>query len=147
MRILMSFLVGISMAAVAVGLGVVVTENSQSEHFMFLGTTFQGDKGWILAGAVVSGFLLAILLLIPGRLAAARHRWMQKRQARAQEDGMRALREQHAELQGSHRSLLEEHQRVMQQVLAPLATSQEPATSVVHAAVATRPQLQEVASE
>jgi uncharacterized integral membrane protein len=147
MRILMSFLVGITIAAAAVGLGVLVAENSQSEHFMFLGTTFQGNKGWMLAGAVVSGFFLAILLLIPGRLAGARHRWTLRRQARAQEDRMRALREQHAELQGSHRSLLEEHQRVMQQVLAPLATGQEPATSVVHDAVVTPPRLQEVASE
>ena len=147
MRILMSFLVGIIMAAVAVGLGVLVTENSQSVHFMFLGTTFQGNKGWILAGAVVLGFLLAILLFIPGRLAGAQHRWTLRRQARAQEDRMRALREQHAELQGSHRSLLEEHQRVMQQVLAPLATGQEPATPVVHDAVVTPPRLQEVASE
>ena len=147
MRILMSFLVGISMAAVAVGLGVVVTENSQSEHFMFLGTTFQGNKGWILAGAVVLGFLLAILLLIPGRLAGAQHRWTLRRQARAQEDRMRALREQHAELQGSHRSLLAEHQRVMQQVLAPVATGQEPATSVVRDAVVTRPRFQEVVSK
>jgi hypothetical protein len=147
MRILMSFLVGISMAAVAVGLGVLVTENSESEHFMFLGTIFQGNKGWILAGAVVLGFLLAILLLIPGRLAGARHRWTLRRQARAQEDRMRELREQHAELQGSHRSLLEEHQRVMQQVLAPVATGQEPATSVVRDAVVTRPRFQEVVSK
>jgi len=147
MRILMSFLVGIIMAAVAVGLGVLVTENSQSEHFMFLGIAFQGNKGWILAGAVVLGFLLAILLLIPGRLASARHRWTLRRQARAQEDSMRALREQHAELQGSHRSLLEEHQRVMQQVLAPVATGQEPATLVLRNAVVTSPRLQEVASE
>ena len=147
MRILMSFLVGIIMAAVAVGLSVLVAENSQSAHFIFLGTTFQGNKGWILAGAVLLGFFLAILLLIPGRLASARHRWTLRQQARSQEDRMRALREQHAELQGSHRSLLEEHQRVMQQVLAPLATGQEPATSVVHGAVVTVPRPQEVASE
>ena len=83
MRILMSFLVGISMAAVAVGLGVLVAENSQSEQFMFLGATFQGNKGWILAGAVVLGFLLAILLLIPGRLAGARHRWSGHRQTQS----------------------------------------------------------------
>src|SRR5262249_24511768 len=136
-----------SMAAVAVGLGVLVAENRQSDHFMFLGTTFQGNKGWILAGAVVLGFLLSILLLIPGRLAGTRHRWTLRRQARAQEDRMRALREQHAELQGSHRSLLEEHQRVMQKVLAPLATGQEPATPVVHDAVVTPSRLQEVASK
>ena len=147
MRILMSFLVGIIMAAVAVGLSVLVAENSQSENFIFLGTTFQANKGWILAGAVLLGFFLAILLLIPGWLASARHRWTLRRQARSQEDRMRALREQHAELQGSHRSLLEEHQRVMQQVLAPLATGQEPATSVVHGTVVTVPRPQEVASE
>lgn len=143
MRILISFLIGIVMAAVAVGLGVLVAENGQSEHFTFLGTTFQGNKGWLTVGAVALGFLLAVLMLIPGRLSSAWHRWTLGRQALAREDRLRALREQHAELQGSHRRLLEEHQRVMQQVLAPVAAVHEQATSVAYAAGATQPRQQD----
>jgi hypothetical protein len=43
MRALISFLVGIIMAAAVVGLGVLVAQNGQGEQFTFLGTTFQGD--------------------------------------------------------------------------------------------------------
>ena len=60
---------------------------------------------------------------------------------------MRALREQHAELQGSHRRLLEEHQRVMQQVLTPVAAGREQAASPAYAGAATLPRPQDVDSE
>jgi hypothetical protein len=140
MRILISFLIGIVMAAVAVGLGVLVTENGQNEHFTFLGTSFQGNQGWLTVGAVVLGFLLAVLMLIPGRLSSAWHRWTLGRQALAREDRMRELREQHAELQGSHRRLLEEHQRVMQQVLTPVVAGREQAAAHAGAATLPRPQ-------
>ena len=147
MRILISFIIGIVMAAVAVGLGVLVAENGQNEHFTFLGTSFQGNQGWLTVGAVALGFLLAVLMLIPGRLSSAWHRWELGREARAREERMRELREQHAELQGSHRRLLEEHQRVMQQVLTPVAAGREQAASPAYAGAATLPRPQDVDSE
>ncbi|MGO8947953.1 MAG: hypothetical protein ACLQUY_09880 [Ktedonobacterales bacterium] len=147
MRILISFLIGIVMAVVAVGLGVLVAENGQSEHIIFLGTSFWGNKGWLTVGAVALGFLLAVLLLIPGRLSSAWQRGALGRQARARDDRLRELREQHAELQGSHRRLLEEHQRVMQQVLTPVMAGREQAASVVYAGAATQPRPQSVGSE
>jgi hypothetical protein len=146
MRTLISFLIGIIMAAVAVGLRVLVAENGQSEHFTFLGTTFQANKGLLTASAVALGFLLAVLVLIPGRLASAWQRWTLGKQAQALEDRLRALREQHAELQGSHRRLLEEHQQVMQQVLTPVVAGHEPAISVAHAARVTLPRPQDAES-
>jgi hypothetical protein len=125
MRTLISFLIGIVVAAVVVGLGVLVAQNGQGEQFTVLGTSFQGDKGWLAVGAVALGFVLAFLVLIPGRLASAWRGWWLGRHGQVLEDRLRALREQHAELQGSHRRLLEEHQRVMQQVLTPVAASRE----------------------
>jgi hypothetical protein len=83
---------------------------------------------------VALGFFLAFLVLIPGRLASAWRGWWLGRQGQALEDRLRALREQYAELQGSHRRLLEEHQQVMQQVLTPVAAGREQAVSVAHAA-------------
>jgi uncharacterized membrane protein len=139
MRTFIAFLIGIVMAAVVVGLRILVAENGQGEQFTFLGTTFQGDKGWLAAGAVALGFILAVLLLIPGRLASAWHRWTLGRQASALEDRLRVLREQHAELQGSHQRLLEEHQRVMQQLLSPAGASREPTPTAAYAAAVTQP--------
>jgi hypothetical protein len=139
MRTLISFLIGIVTAAFVVGLRIFVDENRQGDTVMFLGTTFQGNKGFLMAGAVALGFLLAFLLFVPGRLASARHRWSLGRQTVALEERLRALREEHAELQGSHRRLLEEHQKVMQQVLTPVATTplHAPGTLVARAVPAT----------
>jgi uncharacterized membrane protein len=125
MRRLISFLIGIVLAVVVVGLVVLVAQNGQGEQFTFLGTTFQGDKGWLAAGAVALGFVLAFLVLIPGRMASAWHGWWLGRRGQTLEDRLRALREEHAELQGSHRRLLEEHQHVMGQVLTPVAAGRE----------------------
>jgi uncharacterized membrane protein len=121
MRTFVSLVIGIILAAVVVGLGVLVAQNGQGEQFTFLDTSLQGDKGWLAAGAVALGFVLAFLVLIPGRLASAWRGWWLGRQTQALEDRLRVLREQYAELQGSHRRLLEEHQRVMEQVLTPVA--------------------------
>jgi hypothetical protein len=146
MRTLISFLIGIITAAVVVGLRILVAENGQGEQFTFLGTSFQGDKGWLMAGAVALGFLLAVLLLIPGRLASAWRRWTLGRQALVLEDRLRVLREQHAELQGSHRRLLEEHQRVMQQVFSPVVAGREPTPTAAYAAAVTQPRPPEAES-
>jgi hypothetical protein len=147
MRTLISFLIGIVIAAVAVGLRVLVAENGQGEHFTFLGTTFQGNMGLVTAGAVALGFLLAVLVLIPGRLASAWHGWTLGKQTLALEDRLRMLREEYAELQGSHRRLLEEHQQVMQQLLTPVNAGREPAISVAHAARVTQPRPRHAESE
>ena len=125
MRTLMRLLIAIVLVAVVVGLGVLVAQNGQSEQFSFLGTTFQGNMGWLAAGAVALGFVLAVLVLIPGRLASAWRGWWLGRRGQALEDQLRALREQHAELQSSHRRLVEEHQRAMQQGPTPVTAGRE----------------------
>src|SRR5262249_24906423 len=81
--------------------------------------TLQAGKGWIVAGAALLGFLLAFLLLIPGRLASAWRSWTAGRQAQALEERLLELRQAYARLQGSHRLLLDEHDRMMDQMLAP----------------------------
>ena len=134
MRTFISFLVGLVTAAVVVGLGVLVAQNAQNEQFTFMGATFQGAMGWLTAGAVALGFLLAFLVLIPGRLASAWQRWMLGQRGQALENQLRELRQQHAELQGSHWSLLEEHRLVMSQVLTPVAAGRVQTSSVAPAA-------------
>ena len=123
MRTLLSSLIAILTAAIVVGLSIFVVQNSQSEQFSYLGGSLHADKGVIVAGAAVLGFLLAFLLLIPGRLASAWRGWSVGRQAQALEQRLSALREEYAGLQGSHRLLLKEHDRVMGQMLTPAAAA------------------------
>ncbi|MBF6589540.1 MAG: DUF1049 domain-containing protein [Ktedonobacterales bacterium] len=122
MRALISFLIGILTAAAIAAFGLLVMQNAQSAHLNFLGTSLDGASGWMVAGAAVVGFLLAFLLLIPGRLASAIRGWSLSRQSETLERKLATLREQYAQLQGSHERLLAEHQRVVSQVPPPSGT-------------------------
>jgi uncharacterized integral membrane protein len=122
MRIVIAFLVGILTAAVVAALGVLVVQNTQSEQFTFLGATFSGDKGGVVAGAAAVGFILAVLLLLPGRLASAWHRAHSHRQTRTLEQRLLALGQEHAQLHGGHQRLVEEHGLVLDRVLPAPAT-------------------------
>jgi hypothetical protein len=134
MRTLITFLIGLLTVATAVALGILATQNGQDAAFSFLDTTVYMPQGWAVAGSAALGFLLAYLLLIPGRLASVwRTRWL-GRQTHALETKLRALQEEHARLQGSHHRLLEEHRHVVDQVLAPAPTAPTPSPE---AAVAT----------
>jgi uncharacterized integral membrane protein len=106
MRVVIAFFVGIVTAAVVAGLGVLVVQDSQSEQFTFLGLTLSGDKGVAVAGTVAVGFVLAVLLLLPGRIASAWHRAHMRQQTRTLEGRLRALREAHAQLHGGHQRLV-----------------------------------------
>ena len=123
MRIVLTFLVGLIMTATIVALGVVVAQNGQSEQLTFQGVALQGAAGWVVAGSAALGFLLACLLLVPGRVATGWHRGAMSRQAQAQDRQLRALREEYARLEGSHQRLLAEHQGVLAYVLAPGAAT------------------------
>jgi uncharacterized integral membrane protein len=117
MRTVIAFLVGIGTTAVVAGLGVLVVQNTQSEQLTFLGTTLSVDTGGVVAGAVALGFVLAVLLLLPGRLASAWHRARVYQQTRTLEEQLVALREEHARLHGGHQRLVEEHGQVLDRVL------------------------------
>ncbi len=127
MRTLISFLIGLLTMAAIVALGFVVAQNDQNAQVTFQGTSFQFAQGWMVAGAAALGFLLAYLLLIPGRLASALRTGSLSRQGQRLEQRLQGLREEHAQLQGSHQRLLEEHHHVLSQVLAPVGAEREPA--------------------
>jgi hypothetical protein len=119
MRVLLSFLIGIVAAAVVVSLGILVAQNGQTAQLTVLGVAVRTQMGWLIAGAVGLGFVLALLLLIPGQMARAWRGWWLGRQMVALERRFVALSEQQATLQGAHQRLLAEHQQVLAHVLAP----------------------------
>jgi hypothetical protein len=120
MRALISFLIGLLTMAAIVALGVLVVQNSQNAQLSVQGNAFQVAQGWLVAGAAAVGFLLSFLLLIPGRLASAFRSWGLSRQGQRLEQRLQSLRDEYAQLQGSHQRLLEEHHHVLDQVLAPV---------------------------
>jgi uncharacterized membrane protein YciS (DUF1049 family) len=126
MRTLISFLIGLLTMAAIVALGFVVAQNDQNVHVTLQGTSIEFAQGWMVAGAAALGFLLAYLLLIPGRLASALRTASLSRQGQRLEQRLQGLREEHAQLQGSHQRLLEEHHHVLSQVLAPVGAEREP---------------------
>jgi Lipopolysaccharide assembly protein A domain len=120
MRALLSFLIGIIVAAVVVSLGVLVAQNGQTVPLTILGMSVQTQTGWLVAGAAGLGFVLAVLLLIPGQMARAWRGWWLGRQLATLEQRFAALSEQQAMLQGAHQRLLAEHHQVLAHVLPPL---------------------------
>jgi uncharacterized integral membrane protein len=127
MRTVIAFCVGIITAGVVAGLGVLIVENTQSAQFTFLGATLSAAQGAVVAGAVALGFVLAVLMLLPGRLASAWHRAHIRRQTRTLEERLRALREEHAQLHGGHQRLVEEHGLVLNRVLPSPSAPRSPA--------------------
>ena len=124
MRGFIAFLIGLMTAAFIAATGVIVTQNNQGEQVTFLGLTFQGYVGWDLAAAAGLGFILAFLLLIPGRLASAWRLGGLSRQARALEQKLAALRQEHAKLEGQHDLLREEHAELRTAAMSvPLASA------------------------
>jgi hypothetical protein len=124
MRTLMSFLIGLLTMAAVVVMGAVVVQNGQNAQLSFHGTSFEVAQGWLVGGAAALGFVLAFLLLIPGRLASTFHSRGLGRKGQNLEQRMQGLRDEYAQLQGSHQRLLEEHRHVLDQVLAPVAAAQ-----------------------
>jgi uncharacterized integral membrane protein len=139
MRTPLSFLIGLLTVATAVALGILVMQNGQDAAFSFLGNTLQAPQGWAVAGAAVLGFVLAYLLLIPGRLASSWRTWWLGRQTHTLETKLLALQEEHTRLQGSHQRLLEEHRHVVDQVLAPVPSAPAPTPEAVLAEASARP--------
>jgi uncharacterized integral membrane protein len=129
MRTVIAFFVGIVTAAVVAGLGVLVVQDTQSEQLTFLGITMSAARGVVMTGAVAVGFVLAVLLLLPGRIASAWHRARIRQQTRALEERLRALREEHAQLHGGHQRLVVEHGLVLDRVLPSPQGSRSAAAS------------------
>lgn len=126
MRTFLPFLFGLLTMAAVVALGIVVNQNGQSAQVAFLGNSLQVAQGWGIAGAAALGFILAFLLLIPGRLASAMRTGNLSRQGHSLEERLQTLREEYAQLQGSYQRLLAEHQTILSQVLSPVAGARQP---------------------
>lgn len=111
MRAVTGFLVGIIAALVALSLGVIVVQNSVSVDVIFLGNTYQAPTGWLLLIFSAVGFVVAFLLLIPGRLFSAWRSWALSKQTHRLQDKLVDVQTQYALLEGELRLLRTERQQ------------------------------------
>jgi uncharacterized integral membrane protein len=95
-------------------LGVLVSlflaQNTQAERLTFFGQDVSTNLAWIMLGATSVGFLFALLLLLPGRIAAMLHIWTLRREARDLDEELAWQSEQHDELLAHHERLLTGHE-------------------------------------
>ena len=126
MRAVIGFLVGIIAALVALSLGVIVVQNSASVFVTFLGRMYQAPTGWLLMIFSCIGFVVAFLLLIPGRLAGAWRSWALSKQTHRLQDKLVDVQTQYALLEGEVRLLRAERQQMTGLGVAPSARPAAP---------------------
>ena len=99
-------------AAIIAALAIFAAQNISGIPVRFLGPTFPGNIWWISAGSAVLGFVLAFLLLAPGRVAAGwRGRTLGREQARLR-DELAVVRAREAYLRDEHEQLRAQHAQV-----------------------------------
>lgn len=130
MRGLRNFIVGILSAIIIVVLAIFAVQNLHGVTAHFLGWTFTANLWWVSIGSAVLGFILALLLLAPGRIASGwRARGLERNRLRVEQD-MSALRQEHESLRAQHahyQAELEGLQTERDQLRARLATVNEAA--------------------
>jgi uncharacterized membrane protein len=73
MRVFISLLVGVVAIVLVAGLTIFAVQNIETVPLRFLPYSFAGNVWGIVVGSAVLGFLVALLLALPGRLAEIWH--------------------------------------------------------------------------
>jgi len=89
---------------------VFLAQNTQAAGLTFFGQEVSLSLAWIMLAATASGFLFALLLLLPGRIAATLHNWALRREARELDEELVWQSEQRDELLAHHERLLSGHE-------------------------------------
>jgi hypothetical protein len=98
----------VSVLGVAVSL--FLAQNTQVERLTFFGRDVSTSLAWIMLAATAAGFLFALLLLLPGRVAATLHIWSLRKETRQLDEELVWQSERHDELLDHHERLLSGHE-------------------------------------
>jgi uncharacterized integral membrane protein len=109
MRGFFSFIAEVVSIVIIAAIAIFAVENVFAVHVSFLSRGFTADLWWLVVGAAVLGFILALLLLAPGRVAAGWRGIVLQREGVRRERELGQLREQHAQLQAEHERLQADH--------------------------------------
>jgi uncharacterized integral membrane protein len=89
---------------------VFLAQNTQVERLTFFGRDLSTNLAWIMLAATASGFLFALLLLLPSRIAATLHIWTLRREARELDEELAYQSEQRDDLLAHQARLLSGHE-------------------------------------
>lgn len=110
MRGLKTFIVGVLSAAIIVALAIFAVQNLQGITAHFIGATFTPSVWWVSIGSAALGFILALLLLAPGRIATGwRARALDRDRLRRDQE-LSVLRQEHDSLRTQHAHLQAERE-------------------------------------
>jgi uncharacterized integral membrane protein len=93
-----------------VAVSLFLAQNTQVERLTFFGRDVSTSLAWIILAATAAGFLFALLLLLPGRIAATLHIWSLRKETRQLDEELVWQSERHDELLDHHERLLSGHE-------------------------------------
>lgn len=97
-------------SAFGILVSLFLVQNTQAERIAFFGQEVPTNLAWIILGASAFGFLLALLLLMPGRIAASLHIWTLRREAKELDEELAWQDERREDLLAHHERLLSGHE-------------------------------------
>jgi uncharacterized integral membrane protein len=109
MRGFFTFIASVIAIVIIAALAIFAVQNMLTLRVSFLGRSLTADLWWLVVGAAVLGFILALLLLAPGRVAAGWRSMVLQREAARRERELGQLREQHMRLRTEHGRLQADH--------------------------------------
>ena len=110
MRAFRTFIVSILSALIVVVLAVFAVQNLQGVRAQFVGATFTPGVWWISIGSAALGFILALLILAPGRIASGWRARALSRERLRREQELSILRQEHESLVAQHAHLQAERE-------------------------------------
>lgn len=113
MRILRFLLIYIMLSVFGVMLSLFLAQNEHAEQLSYFGLDISTNLAWIILGAATCGFLVALLLILPGRIGVTWHNWTLGREAGQLEQQLALLHEEHERLLMQHERILEGHGRML----------------------------------
>ncbi|HEX6798736.1 MAG TPA: LapA family protein [Ktedonobacterales bacterium] len=112
MRLLRSLLWCVTLGGLGLVALLFLVQNLHTERIVFFGLTATLNFALVVAGAVASGFLLALLLIVPGRIAAALYTRSLEREVGQLERQVAQLAEQRERLLDGREQLLARYERL-----------------------------------
>lgn len=125
MRMITSILAIIDVVVLA----IFAVENIRPQTYNFVGFAFPGNLWWTVAGSALLGFILATLLMAPGRIAAG---WRGRRLNREQGQSTRQLTDlqtRNAQLEQERQQIAAERDQMRSQLAAPRVAPRTTATT------------------
>ena len=103
----------------------LLAQNARPEHLTYFGFSVALNFAWVLLGSATFGFVLSLLLLLPGRIALTFHAWGLDHDASLLEQQVVQLRTQREDLLDRHEALLEGQERTLRRYHQLLAEHRE----------------------